>query len=248
MAFSAAAPCIIGHRGAAGLAAENTLPGFEAACHLGADAVELDVYAVDGQLIVIHDDDLDRTTNGRGPVMAQSFAFLRSLDAGNGARIPTLDEVWQVLPADVGLNIELKGPGTAAPVAAWLRDRAAGMQRERLMVSSFDHAQLRAFQVASDHRTIVAPLFHRWRKDCVEVARAFATDWININEKLLTAARMRHLSGEGLKISAYTVNSVRRAEALVRLGVHGLFTDRPDRVSRSALEHRVPATTRSADP
>ncbi len=235
MTFSTAAPCIIGHRGAAGLVPENTLPSFEAACHLGVDAVELDVYAVDGQLIVIHDDDLDRTTNGKGPVTAQSFAALRRLDAGSGAGIPTLDEVWRLLPANVGLNIELKGPGTAQPVAAWLRDRAAGEPQERLMVSSFDHEALRAFQAASGHRAIVAPLFHRWRKDCVAVTRAFATDWINVNEKLLTRARMGLLTSEGLKISAYTVNSVRRAETLVRLGVHGLFTDRPDRVSRSAL-------------
>lgn len=235
MTFSTPAPCIIGHRGAAGLVPENTLPSFEAACHLGVDAVELDVYAVDGRLVVIHDDDLDRTTNGKGPVSAHSFTALRTLDAGNGAGIPTLDEVWQLLPADVGLNIELKGPGTAVPVAAWLRDHAAGMPQGQVMVSSFDHEELRAFQTASNQQTIVAPLFHRWRKDCVSVTRAFATDWININEKLLTAARMRLLTNEGLKISAYTVNSVRRAQALVRLGVHGLFTDRPDRVSRSAL-------------
>src|SRR5215468_1025511 len=108
---------IIGHRGAAGLEPENTLRSFARAIEIGVDAIELDVYCVDDHLVVIHDDTLERTTNGRGDVMAHSFAALRRLDAGHGERIPTLDEVLAQMPAHFTVNVELKGKATAAPVA-----------------------------------------------------------------------------------------------------------------------------------
>ena len=84
---------VIGHRGAAGLVPENTLPSFRRACDCGVGAVELDVYAVEQELIVIHDDTLERTTNGTGPVMGRPIAELRRLDAGGGWPIPLLAEV-----------------------------------------------------------------------------------------------------------------------------------------------------------
>src|SRR6476646_6451219 len=96
MAF-ADAFLIIGHRGAAGLEPENTLRSFTRALRIGVDAIELDVYCVDGKLVVIHDDTLERTTNGRGDVMAMSYDALRRLDAGSGERIPTLDEVLDLV-------------------------------------------------------------------------------------------------------------------------------------------------------
>ena len=80
---------IIGHRGAAGLEPENTLRSFSRAVRLGVDAVELDVHWVHDELIVIHDDTLERTTNGTGPLDSISLAELRELDAGAGERIPT---------------------------------------------------------------------------------------------------------------------------------------------------------------
>jgi glycerophosphoryl diester phosphodiesterase len=109
---------VVGHRGAAGLVAENTLPSFRRAYACGVSAVELDVYALEGELVVIHDEVLDRTTTGTGTVMGQSLASLRTLDAGGGALVPLLAEVVADLPRGVGLNVELKGPDTAAPVAA----------------------------------------------------------------------------------------------------------------------------------
>lgn len=105
---------IIGHRGAAGLSPENTLPSFRRAWALGVNAVELDVHLVEDELVVIHDDTLERTTNGQGPVAGRSLAALRGLDAGGGWPIPLLREVVAALPAGAGLNVELKGTGTAA--------------------------------------------------------------------------------------------------------------------------------------
>ena len=115
---------IIGHRGAAGLAPENTLAGFGKAAALGVHAVELDVHCVGGRLLVVHDDHLDRTTSGSGELASLDIAELRALDAGGGQPIPYLEEVFDALPVEVGINVELKGPDTAEPVFSMLRDLA----------------------------------------------------------------------------------------------------------------------------
>ena len=112
----------IGHRGASGYAPENTLEAFELAISMHCPWVELDVYAVEDELLVIHDDTLERTTNGRGRVMQTPLAALRSLDAGKGQQIPTLSEVIELIDHRAGINIELKGEHTALPVNRLLAD------------------------------------------------------------------------------------------------------------------------------
>jgi glycerophosphoryl diester phosphodiesterase len=105
----------IGHRGACGHAPENTLSSFELAIEMGCPWIELDVYHIDGELLVIHDDTLERTTNGTGDVMDQSVAYLRTLDAGDGQQIPTLNEIIELVGHRAGINVELKGPDTELP-------------------------------------------------------------------------------------------------------------------------------------
>ena len=101
----------VGHRGAAGHEPENTLRSFRKALDLGADMVELDVHLCGtGELVVIHDETVDRTTDGSGSVRDMPFHELRGLDAGKGERIPTLREVLDLLEGRAGVNIELKGP------------------------------------------------------------------------------------------------------------------------------------------
>src|SRR5262245_29681827 len=107
----------IGHRGARGYEPENTLLSFRKALALGAPCIELDVFAVGGQLVVFHDDRLERTTNGKGFLLEHSFEELRRLDAGKGEKIPTLSEVFAAVDRRAGINIELKGRNTAKPVA-----------------------------------------------------------------------------------------------------------------------------------
>lgn len=113
----------IGHRGAKGHEPENTLRSIRKAIELGTPCIEIDVHHVDGHLVVFHDDRLERRTNGIGNLAEQSFEYLRSLDAGNGERIPTLQEVCETIGPGIGLNIELKGPGTATPVADYVASR-----------------------------------------------------------------------------------------------------------------------------
>src|SRR2546428_297275 len=134
----------IGHRGARGHEPENTVRSVRRAIELGADGVEIDVYFVDGELVVIHDAKLERTTNGRGRVMRKSFAFLRSLDAGKGERIPTLREIFDAVDRRAFVNVELKGRNTAEPVQSLIEEYVAarGWRFEDFIVSSFHRREL----------------------------------------------------------------------------------------------------------
>ena len=105
-----------GHRGAMGHVPENTLKSIQRALDIGVDYIEIDVYLVEDKLIVIHDDRLERTTDGEGYVVDKKLDYLRSLDAGEGQKIPLLEEVLDLINGRTGLNIELKGENTAVPV------------------------------------------------------------------------------------------------------------------------------------
>ena len=214
---------LIGHRGAAGLAPENTLPSFALAAAHGCDAVELDVHYAHGELLVIHDATLERTTNGRGGLQEHSLAALRELDAGNGARIPTLAEVLAALPRGLGVNVELKGTGTATPVAALLGD---GTDHD-VLVSSFNLQRLKEFHELAP-RVPVAPLFSSWRRDAWRLADALGAWSINLAVRLATRERIAAAHERGLRVLVYTVNDKTTAARLTRYGVDGLFTDYPD--------------------
>ncbi len=216
---------IIGHRGAAGLEPENTLRSFARAIELGVDAIELDVYCVDGELVVIHDDTLERTTDGHGDVMASSFDVLRRLDAGNGERIPTLAEVLQLAQSRVIVNIELKGANTAARVAACI----AAHPRVDVLVSSFDHGELARFRAIAQH-TRVAPLFHRTVTHMFDIAASLQAWSVNLSERLATAERLHAIAENGYRVLVYTVNDLTLGARLKADGADGIFTDFPDRM------------------
>lgn len=223
-------PLVIGHRGAAGLLPENTLPSFRRAAELGVQAVELDIHNCQGNLVVIHDEALDRTTNGLGLVAETPLEALRRLDAGNGAVIPLLEEVFAALPQQIGINVELKGKNTAAPLAEWLPDPAG----RAVLISSFDHQALRDFQsVRTDYP--LAPLYGRWKPDAVDTALAFQSGFINVSTRAVTAGRLAEIRAAGLKALVYTVNDLSGARRLVDWGAWGIFTDYPDRISAATL-------------
>ncbi|MEQ8486779.1 MAG: glycerophosphodiester phosphodiesterase family protein [Pseudomonadales bacterium] len=234
---------IIGHRGAAGLSPENTLPSFRRAWALGVNAVELDVHLVEDELVVIHDDTLERTTNGQGPVAGRSLAALRGLDAGGGWPIPLLREVVAALPAGAGLNVELKGAGTAAAAARYL----SGLPGVDLLASSFDHDELVRFHDLAPN-VPVAPLYDRWRDDVWETAAELGAWSVNLSRRAVTAERVQEAARRGLAVLVYTVNDLNEAGRLIGMGVRGVFTDYPDRITLAALADRAPAAGDSARP
>ena len=138
---------IIAHRGASGLAPENTLKAIRLALALGAGAIEIDVQLADGELWVFHDRRLERCTDGSGVLTAQSRAYLASLDAGEGEGIPTLWQVMKAIAGQAELHIELKGSQTADEVARLTRRAEAelGFAPTQWVVSSFHHPELARF-------------------------------------------------------------------------------------------------------
>jgi glycerophosphoryl diester phosphodiesterase len=216
------------HRGASGRAPENTLMAVEKALALGADGIEIDVYAVEGDLVVIHDARLERTTNGRGRVAASSLDYLRSLDAGEGEKIPLLREVLDLVDRRAAVNVELKGPGTAGPAAALVQRyvRERGWHCEDVILSSFSRCELAAAREEAPRipRGILtrSPLLPSKRFLAELQPFSIHTRLDRVSRRFVEAAHRR-----GLKVFVYTVNREEDFRALETMGVDGVFTDFP---------------------
>jgi glycerophosphoryl diester phosphodiesterase len=221
---------VFGHRGAAGLAPENTLPSFQQALQLGCRGIELDVHCVTDhqgrtQLCVIHDAKVDRTTKTRGSVADFTVKELAAMDAGGGYGVPLLTDVIALLDSspETWLNIELKGTGTAAPTATLLR----GRPNQRVLVSSFYHKELAEFRALAP-KCLVAPLFHRHRNSILDTARALSATCINVSKSMVNKDFVNTCQQAGFPLMVYTVNEPEQAQQLKHWGVAGIFTDRPD--------------------
>jgi glycerophosphoryl diester phosphodiesterase len=222
-----------GHRGACGHEPENTIRSVRRALELGADGVEVDVYFADGQLVVIHDDTLKRTTNGHGCVMKKSFAYLRSLDAGLGEKIPTLAEIFDAVNRRAVINVELKGPHTAAPVAALIEEyvKQRGWSYENFLISSFDHAQIReAIQLCPAIR--IGALIDKMPRGPAQFPEALGAWSLHASKRCVTPELVADAHQRGLKVFVYTVNEPKEIAAMRALGVDGVFSDFPERVVR----------------
>jgi glycerophosphoryl diester phosphodiesterase len=220
----------IAHRGAMGHAPENTLLAVERALALGAPWLEVDVQLADGQLVVIHDRRLERTTNGRGLVADQSFVYLRSLDAGAGQRIPTLAEVFALVNRRAGINVELKGAGTALPVARFLQEQFDNdWSTEQVLVSSFNHPELLILkQQLSSVR--LGALLYGIPLDYAACGERLGAYSVNpgldfVSQELVDDAHRR-----GLKVFVYTVDQPDDLAQMQALGVDGVFSNYPERV------------------
>ncbi|MBL4743428.1 MAG: glycerophosphoryl diester phosphodiesterase [Cycloclasticus sp.] len=218
---------VIGHRGAMGTEPENTLLSIRRAIDMGVDCVEIDVYYVNGQLIVIHDDSVDRTTNGRGKLAALSFEQLRCLDAGKGEKIPTLNEVIDVTKNKVDLNIELKGLGVSQTVVELVQalDKTV---RNHITISSFNMLELQdAFQ--RDSTIKIGVLANAKVGEAFEWAKKLNAYSVNFKYSLVTKNTVSKAHKLGFKLYVYTVNSPSGLQQMKALGVDGVFTNFPER-------------------
>ena len=220
---------IIGHRGAAGLAPENTMASFMKALDLGCKALELDIHPVGSKLAVIHDFKLDRTTNRMGPVANLTEAELPQIDAGDGAGLPTLGQIFTEVANHANppklINIEIKGRSSAALLSAFIENYQGPIE---ILVSSFDHAELIAFR-ALDATTPVAPLYDKWQANWPEMATRLDASAVNLGSRICTEKRISQIKAAGYCVYVYTVNRVVTAKKLADWGADGIFTDRPDR-------------------
>ena len=219
----------IGHRGAAGHAPENTLKSFMAAIGLGCDMIELDVHlCASGEVMVIHDDTVDRTTNGSGQVSELSLDELKRLDAGAGEQVPTLVEVLDLLKDRVLLNIELKGLGIAEPVYRILTLK--GWRNEDFMVSSFNWGMLREYRDLNLNARLGVLSFNN-HEEALAYAQIIDADSINLYHKLLSQEYVDEVHRNGFKIYPWTLNNAEDIKNAINLGVDGIISDYPDRIT-----------------
>lgn len=247
MALGFRFPRVVGHRGASAEAPENTLSAFQAAREQGAGAIELDAKLTrDGAAVVMHDDTLDRTTNGHGAVRDHDLAALARLDAGAWfdprfacEPVPTLEAVLR-LCADVGLelNIEIKPcPGrareTAAQVVADIRQTWPA-DRPRPLLSCFDAEGLAIAQTIAPELPrgfLVDDLDGAWH----DTARRFNCVSLHVDHRALDRASVAAIEAAGLAPVAWTVNDPVRAVELVGWGVISIISDRPGAVRKALV-------------
>lgn len=229
---------IIGHRGACGYEPENTLRSIRKALELGVDMIEFDVYVLStGELVVMHDHRIDRTTNGVGQVQKQDFAALRLLDAGKGEKVPTLQEILEVINGKMKVDIELKGPGTALPVAKVIDQylQKPLWSREHFLVSSFDHPELKKFKRAQPQIDI-AVLEHTIPLSYAAFPEALGAVAVVANHEFLSQDYVDDAHRRGLEIYVYTVNFEDDAQYVHALGVDGIISNYPDKIGEVALQ------------
>lgn len=230
---------VLGHRGASFYAPENTIPAFELALEQGADGIELDVHlSKDGELIVIHDERVDRTTNGKGFIKDLTLEELKSLDASYdkaeyaGAVIPTLAEVYSLFREnDKIVNVEIKTdifdyPGICEKLLEL--EKSAGMQG-RVIYSSFNHYTVREMKALAPEEKIgllyMSGLYAPW-----EYAKTVGAECLH--PYFLSVSRNPRMVEEctklGIETNLWTVNESVWMERFKKLGVTSLITDKPD--------------------
>jgi len=240
-------PKIIGHRGCAGYAPENTLESIHTAADLGIEWVEIDVKLTKDEIpIIFHDDTLDRTTSGSGNVADKTYEEIKELDAGSwygesfiGAKIPTLEETVDVLiNRGLGLNLEIKPcAGREKDTAEVALDLLSTIwdDHDRLLISSFQHVSLEAaFDVAQDwHRGLLLP--EEWPDNWEDLTKYLDVSAINVNAKTVTRTQVESIMDLEKPILAYTVNDPDHARTLQSWGVDGFFSDTPDVIKDNML-------------
>ncbi len=235
-------PRVMGHRGAAAVAPENTLAGLRAAVAMGMTWVEFDVMlSGDGVPVLFHDDNLKRIT-GRNALMAETgFAELVKLEAGAwfgtgfaGEPIPSLEQALSLsLSLGCTPNIEIKPtPGAdVATAAAALETIARTWPAERPgpLISSFSR---RALEVARNRAPDLPRALIAWRlpRDWVKAAGALECSNLHLRGHRLRAKTAAKVKRAGYQLAAFTVNDPKKAQRLVRLGVDCIITDRPDAI------------------
>jgi len=221
-------PLRIGHRGAAGHAPENTLASLELAIQLGVDMVEFDVQrSADGALVLLHDQTVDRTTNGEGSVECLPLTVLRGLDAGGGERIPLLEDALACLNGRAGAMIELKVRGIAGEVCA--RVKASNFQG-LVIYASFFHEELLAVRSSMADAYVLALLEGVPISPTGFALNAPATH-VGLALKCVTAVWVKALQAQGIKVFVYTVDEPEDIARMKRLSVDGIISNFPDRIS-----------------
>ncbi|WP_370410174.1 glycerophosphodiester phosphodiesterase [Streptomyces fradiae] len=213
----------IGHRGVMGVAPENTLLSFVRAERAGMDAIELDLHlSKDGALVVMHDADVDRTTDGTGPIAGKTLAELKELDAGAGERIPVFEEVLAAVRAP--LQAEIKDVAAARALAEVIDGRGLTGRVEVLSFHDEALAEIRGL-VPGVRTALVAD---REQDEVTERALAVGAAALVLNIRHVTLHTVDKAHRAGLRVIGWVVNSQDDLRLARALGLDGATTDRPE--------------------
>ena len=239
---------VIAHRGASGHAPENTLAAFRKAAALGAPFVETDLHLTrDAHFVAIHDETLERTTNGRGRVREFTLAELRKLDAGSwfgsdftGERIPTLPDILEFANKnDEVFYLELKLTGTWGGEHALVGALQQSGEIARVVVMSFEPRVLESLR-KSEATLMTALLYEGALRDPFDKALACGARQMAVRGDLVTPALLAEARRRDLQVVCWTVNNPAHVRALVAAGVDGIISDYPERVL-AALKEKKPS-------
>jgi len=245
---------VMAHRGGRSLGPENTIYTFKRAVELGADVLEMDLQSSsDGALVILHDREVDRTTNGKGTAESFTLSELKKLDAGfhwspdnsrsfpqrnKGVTIPTLPEVFKAFP-DTRINIEIKSSqvNTVQDLCRTIRDH--GMS-EKVMIACFDAGKLGEFrsicpEVATSAGASEAAMFYWLQWARLESAYSPSAQALQIPEaygdyRIATRRFIEGAHARNMRVHVWTVNDIESMQRLIDLGVDGIMTDYPDRL------------------
>jgi glycerophosphoryl diester phosphodiesterase len=222
----------IAHRGAKAYEPENTLQAFQKALNLHADGIELDVHlSADGHIIVIHDETIDRTTNGKGLVNTFSLSELKSFLIDGKYQIPTLNEVFDLVDKKCLINIELKGLGTAPKVVRLIEEYISEKKwnYNNFIISSFEWNMLQ--ETSSLNPNIPIGVL---TEENIDTALAFAESIkakaINPDFQLLNKENVQQIQEKGFLVFPWTVNSEEDIQKVKSYNVNGIISDNPDKI------------------
>jgi glycerophosphoryl diester phosphodiesterase len=222
----------IGHRGAKGYESENTLISFTKAIEMGADGIELDVHlSIDGHLIVIHDETIDRTTNGKGFVNQLTLQELKSFKINDKHEIPTLNEVLDLVNQRCFVNVELKNQDTAEKVAELIEHYISNRNwnHNHFIVSSFDWNTLQQIRFLNEDIRI-GVLTETNLDLAISFARFLKAEALHPDFQLLTNEYVSKIQEKGILVFPWTVNKTEDIQRMKSYNVDGIITDFLDRV------------------
>ena len=228
-------PLIIGHRGAKGHLAENTLPSISKAIELGVDGVEIDVFqCASGELVVFHDKTLEKLTNATGYIEALDLDSIQRIEVLNGFSIPTLGEVLDLIKGRIFLNIELKGSQTALKTDKLLKTyfKLEAWSPDKILISSFNWQELKIFRKVNREISI-AILTEDDPLDAIPIGLELNAVAINPNYESLNSENVSKINKAGFKIYPWTVNTPEDINRMIIYGVEGIITDFPERIRKA---------------
>lgn len=220
----------IAHRGASGHEPENTLLAFERAFELGANMIEFDIRTCrTGEVVVMHDSTVNRTTNGAGHISETNFADVRKLNAGKGQKIPLLEEVLDLSEGRLKLNVELKDERAAEPAAALINKyiSKSAFNEDDFLISSFDVVALKKFKDAAPLIRLM-PLRLFFSSALYELSDNMGSHFVDVSFPLLKKRRIKKARKRGFKILTGVINDPVKIAHFKSLGVDGIFSDYPD--------------------